>query len=273
MTDDRWHASRPTHGPDPHTSDTVGDEHDEWVVAMLDALDDEQTDAVLDGTVAVEGLEAVVAVVRRLRASAAAEPVPPMSAALRALLDQQAVPSLPARRIARGALVRAAVAAAVTVVALVGAGAAQNRLPTGIQDVVSSTAELVGIDVPRSEDRGAPPSAPEDHDGNAPDAEKDDAADPGGPDGTERPGTGSPPADPDRADPGTPGDKKPATPPAGSNGGGGGNDKSKEKADRSSGGSATNGSANGSGVAGGNGNGSANSNPNGQANGTGNTKK
>ena len=48
MTEDRWHASRPTHGPDPHTSDTVGDEHDEWVVAMLDALDDEQTDAVLD---------------------------------------------------------------------------------------------------------------------------------------------------------------------------------------------------------------------------------
>lgn len=263
MSDDRWRGSHPAHGLDPQASGTVGDERDEWVVVMLEALDDQQMAAVLDGSGAVDGLDAVVEVLRRLRASAAAEPVPPMSAALRALLDEQTVVPRPVRTIARGALVRAAIAATVAAVALLGAGAAQGRLPSGIQDVVSSTAELVGIDVPRSEDRGTSGSGTEDRGADAPGAEE---RDPAGPAASNPGNDGSAPGDPDRADPGTPGDHQPATPPEGSNGGGA-NDKPRAKE------SAPNGATNGTGVAGSNGNGAAQSNPTGQGNGTGTSKK
>lgn len=195
-----------------HTPHGMPDDGNEWM-AMIEMLDEREVDALLGGTAPAEELAPIAAVVTQLRARAAAEPAPPMSPELRAQLYAPAVVSLHAHRAARFALVRAAVAAAVAALALVGVGAAQNRLPSGIQDVVSSTADLVGIDVSRSDER------------HATDDESDDGTSDEVPstEGTEAPGTtGHDPGDPGYegttpggatpADPGTPGDKEPATP-------------------------------------------------------------
>jgi hypothetical protein len=199
--------------PLAHTHRGMSDDGSEWMT-MIEMLDERELDALLGGTAPAEELAPVAAVVTRLRERAAAEPAPPMGATLRAQLYAPPVVSLHAHRAARFALVRAAVAAAVAALALVGVGAAQNRLPSGVQDVVSSTADLVGIDVPRSDERHA----------------TDDGSDDGTSDevpsteGTEAPGStelqeqgdpgyeGTTPGGANPADPGTPGDKEPATP-------------------------------------------------------------
>lgn len=208
MTGDRRRMNPPA-----HTHRGMADDGSEWMT-MIEMLDEREVDALLGGTAPAAELAPVAAVVTQLRERAAAEPAPPMSAALRAQLYSPPVVSLHAHRAARFALVRAAVAAAVAVLALVGVGAAQNRLPSGVQDVVSSTADLVGIDVPRSDER------------HATDDDSDDGTSDEVPstEGTEVPGSteqqnqgdpgydGTTPGGATPADPGTPGDKEPATP-------------------------------------------------------------
>lgn len=207
MTGDRRRMNPPA-----HTHLGMPDDGSEWMT-MIEMLDERDVDALLGGTAPAAELAPVAAVVTQLRERAAAEPAPPMSAALRAQLQSPPVVSLQAHRAARYALVRAAVAAAVAVLALVGVGAAQNRLPSGLQDVVSSTADLVGIDVPRSDERQ--------HDDDADDGTSDEVPSTEGtavPGSTEQQNQGDPghegttPGGATPADPGTPGDKEPATP-------------------------------------------------------------
>lgn len=129
----------------------------------LAALDDRVLDELLSGSPLDEELEPLADLVRRLRASAALEPVPPMSLALRAQLHRVHRPRPRPARAARTALLRGvAVAAAAAVVAVLAAGATQNRLPSDFQDAVSSTAQLVGVDLPSSHDHPTeqPGSAP-----------------------------------------------------------------------------------------------------------------
>jgi hypothetical protein len=116
-------------------------------------LDEDRADALLGGPSSMPpvGLAGLVEVVEALRMRRAAEPVPPMAPALRAQVAARAGVPLNARRSARRALVLAAAAAAVVAF---GVGAAQNRLPAGIQDVVSSTVEHVGVHVHTSDERG-----------------------------------------------------------------------------------------------------------------------
>jgi hypothetical protein len=172
----------------------MGD-RDQWMT-MFSALDDDAVDALLDGRAVPDSeLHDVAEVVERLRATARREPVPPMGAALRAQVRGTHVvpfaPALTAHRSVRRGLV--AVVAAATVV-LVGVGADQNRLPANVQDVVSSAAELVGVDVPASDER---PQAGGVSIQGSEGAGRTDGVTPGG-------------ATP--ADPGEPGDQQPATP-------------------------------------------------------------
>ena len=177
---------------------------------MFSTLDDHEVDALLAGDMpADEELAPIAEVALALRRSAAAEPVPPMNAALLDQLAHPPVVALDTRRAVWSSLAKASAAAAVAAaVALVGVGASQNRLPTGLQDVVSSTADVIGLDVPRTDERGTEhrSDAGDDHakDGTAPN-------DDGSNDGT--PGyDGTTPGGADPADPGTPGDLEPATP-------------------------------------------------------------
>lgn len=194
-------------------SEGPGD-RDQWMT-MFGTLDDDSIDALLRGR-APEGnpdLDPVAVVVQRLRESAAQEPVPAMSAALRAqLLQPHVVPLVPAAHARRSLRAGVLVAAAAVAVALLGVGAGQNRLPTNVQDAVSSVADVVGIDVPRAEERTESKGrsgADDDHGATGQDGSTGGGAGPGGP------------AVP--ADPGQPGDKEPATPatpPEHSSGGG-----------------------------------------------------
>lgn len=192
-------------------------DREQWMTTFS-ALEDDEVDALFDGQVpdGAAGLDDLVAVVRRLRASAASEPVPPMSPALRAqILETDALPRLHGARVRRSVRTGLLVAAAAAAVALIGVGAEQNRLPADVQDAVSSAAGLVGIDVPDTADRTADDGATD----AVRDAEGDgDQAESTGEDGT-TPGGATP------ADPGEPGDKEPAipaTPPEHSGSGGAG---------------------------------------------------
>jgi len=187
-------------GDRAHTSTRHADDGTKWMDTVAD-LDDAGTDALLRGEASDAELTPLAHVVRRLRESVAAEALPPMSAALRAQIEAPLVVPLHARRVARRSLARAAVAAVAAAVALVGAGAAQNRLPSGLQDVVSSAVEIVGIEVPRSADRLTEDD--DEVDGGSSDAPANDG----------EPGyEGTTPGGADPADPGTPGDKEPAVP-------------------------------------------------------------
>lgn len=216
-----------------HTSRWTEDDHDHWMNTFSTRGDDE-IDALLAGTSpAGSDLAPVGEVVRALRGLAAGEPAPAMSASLRAQLDSPIVVAMGIRRARRAELVKAAVVAVAAAVALVAVGASQNRLPTAIQNVVSSTADLVGVDVPRSDERGAgredlDSSDPGGVEGNAEGHDGNSTVN-GANDGT--PGyDGVTPGGSDPADPGTAGDHEPATPavpPADSNGGGGGDSQPK----------------------------------------------
>ena len=196
MSDDTSRLGRSAHTPGDAEHDHTG-----WM-AMFSALDDHEVAGLLAGLRPAEAELAPLAdLVALLRRSAEAEPVPTMSAPLRAQLAGPPVVVLAARRAGRSALAKAgAVAAAATVVVTLGVGASQNRLPAGLQDVLSSTANFVGIHVPKAGERqsrssgdGQPDTAPGANDPNP------------GHEGT-TPGGATP------ADPGTPGDKEPATP-------------------------------------------------------------
>lgn len=190
----------------------AADDDTPWMQVPGD-LDDLTVEDLLAGAPAAQAdLALVTELVTRLRASAAAEPVPPMSAALRQQLETPMVISLEAGRAARRSLAKAgAAAAAALAVTLVGVGASQNRLPTGVQDVVSSTAELVGVDVPRSEERSQGPAHRSDRgeersrDEEAPPVEsppegssdaRGDGATPADPNGSGEPATPAVPPDP-----------------------------------------------------------------------------
>lgn len=111
-------------------------------------------DAVLRGDVSgvPADLVPLAALIAALRGRVASEPAPPMGEPLRAQVAAPNVVALRAARSARRALVVAA--AVLAVVALIGIGAAQNRLPDELQDAVASTAEVLGVDVPHSSERG-----------------------------------------------------------------------------------------------------------------------
>lgn len=176
-------------------------DRDPWMT-MFSTLDDDVVDALLEGHAPDDAaeLDELGAVMRRLRASAATEPVPSMSAALRAqILQPNVVPLVPAARARPSLRTGVLIAAAAAIVALIGVGAEQNRLPSGVQDVVSSVADIVGLDVPRAEERGDATG----------DDDSTDAED-GAVDGQGRPEVTNGGATP--ADPGEPGDKEPATP-------------------------------------------------------------
>lgn len=164
---------------------------------MFADLDDATLDALFAGHATGDaGLVSVEDLVRALRSRAGAEPAPVMSSALRAQLRTASIVPLDARRrIHWSAGKGVAAAAAVAVVALTGTAAAQNRLPAQLQDVVSSTADVLGVDVPRSDERI---HTADDH----------ETPDPDGYDGTTTPG-GATPAEPKGSgEPATP-----ATPP------------------------------------------------------------
>lgn len=252
MNDGRGRVEGRHEGLDVPTAGRVEGDHDVWA-AMLDALDEQQMDALLGGSALVEDLAPLAEVVQRLRQSADSEPVPPMSATLRALLDEK--PPVGVARYVPGSSRHAALkaVAAAVAVALLAAGAAENRLPAGIQDVVSSSADLVGISVPRSEHRHAEGLGTKRRDDSAPDHQ------------------GATPDGAETSTPGTPGDGDPSTQPAPNEGGGTTKRPTSEKV-RSTEKANPTGQANGTGVAGSHGNGSTRSSPKGQANGTGTTE-
>lgn len=181
-----WAISGPAgHNPGPRSGDDLGE--------MAAIYDDVTVEALLAGEpTADDALAPLVPVIGALRARAAAEPVPVMGAELRAQLAKDAVvvPLVP-RRAVRSLVAKGAAAAAIVSVGLVGVAAAQNRLPADLQDVVSSTAGIVGIDVPSAGERGHVDHTQLER------GRYEDGTTPGG-------------ATP--ADPGTPGDKEPATP-------------------------------------------------------------
>jgi hypothetical protein len=163
----------------------------QWM-ARFTSLPDHDVDALLEGEVPVglDDLAPVAEVAGALRRRAAQEVAPPMGEALRAQLAAGNVVPLDGARLVRRPLIGAAAAAAVVLLALV-AGASQEVLPDGVQRVVASVAEQVGIDLPSPADDevdGTPTGAT---------SEAPPATTPGG-------------ATP--ADPGTPGDGEPATP-------------------------------------------------------------
>ena len=143
---------------------------------MFSALDDREVDDLLAGVPTADAdLAPMTELVAALRRSVIVAPAPRMSAALRAQLTASPITAISARRAGRSSMFKAAaVAAAVAVVAL-GVGASQNRLPTLVQDVVSSTADLVGIQVPTVAERGNSDTAPNGNSDTAPNGNSDSA--------------------------------------------------------------------------------------------------
>lgn len=172
---------------------------------MFSTLDDREIDGLLSGQpTANPELAPLVEVVATLRRSVG-DIVPTMSASLRAQLRATPVVPITARQAGRSALYKAgAVAAAALAVVGLGVGASQNRLPSGLQDVLSSTADIIGIHVPAASERGHGGSDADDAGKSGSSNGNDDGVPGGGNDNTN--GGATP------ADPGTPGDKAPATP-------------------------------------------------------------
>jgi hypothetical protein len=175
----------------------------------LRALDDDVLDDLLAGRPAADQeLVPLGDVVRALRRRSEVEPVPRMDAALRAQLTTP-IADVRAGLVGRS-LLRAAAAVAIAGLATLTVGASQNRLPADIQDAVASTADLVGLDVPTSEERGRSAEAPAGGDETPGTTGTMGSASPTS-DG--QPGyDGVTPGGADPADPGTPGDGEPAEP-------------------------------------------------------------
>jgi hypothetical protein len=218
-------ASRiPGRGPDVRT---------EWM-APITTLTDSEVDDLLAGTIpgGNDDLAPLAGLATVLRGSALEEQ-PSIGPELRRQLHAAAPPSdlAPVHHLGRRAAVWTGAAAAAALVVL-GVGAQGDVLPASVQDVVSSTAERIGIDLPRSADRDqpgrsdeAPPvergpvegEDPTDHAPAGPAAGRGDGAGSqdrpsGGP--ADRPAHSTPPAQPATpatpAQPGAPG--QPATP-------------------------------------------------------------
>jgi len=182
------HARRPRRFA--HISGDGAGDCPSWMAHLHDAADSD-LESLLRGELPddPDALGAVADVVMGLRVSALAEPLPPMGDQLRIQLAAAAPRTAAARRLKLRAGARAisGAAAAATLVALVGAGAATSRLPTTLQNAVSAAADLIGVDVPRADDQA-------------------DAAAGTAFDGALTPGGSTP------AEPGTPGDREPAIP-------------------------------------------------------------
>jgi hypothetical protein len=131
-----------------------------------------EVEAVLRGRIPADrdDLAAVAALVERLHQLAASEPAPPMRAELRALVAGQAGAedrfAFLDRRQRRRVGALGVAAAAVVVFGATGVAAATNSLPSSLQDTVSNVADVVGVDVPRSEDRGHAGEDPQPDKGN-----------------------------------------------------------------------------------------------------------
>jgi hypothetical protein len=198
---------------------------DQWMTRFAE-LDEAAVEDLLRGDTPVgcDDLAPVAQLTTAVRQRATAVS-PTMGPALRAQI-QQPRPVVPPRHVGSRRRLQAAVAA--VTLAVVGVAAAQNALPAAAQRFVAAAADLVGLDVPRPDERVPDPSSP------ATDASSTDPTDPTDPTGpTERPdgratngddpagrdtpaGTDRPPEETPGgatpADPGTPGDREPATP-------------------------------------------------------------
>jgi hypothetical protein len=158
------------HNPDGGLVDDTDQMH------PLELLSDIDLDQLVAGEVPPgrNDLVALSAALGALRARVDAEPVPAMAPGLRIQLAEADADVDPATRSRPGLAVvppaaevggwarwRGAVgasAAALVLVAGVGVAAAQNALPSAVQDALAASAQLVGIDLPRSHDRHGPPT-------------------------------------------------------------------------------------------------------------------
>jgi hypothetical protein len=179
-------------------------------------LDDAAVDDLLRGDTPAgcEDLAPVaqLATVVRQRATAL---TPAMGTALRAQIQQR--PAVPPRHVGVPRR-RLQVAAAAVSFAIVGVAAAQNALPAAAQRFVASAADLVGLDVPRPEDRAGNPRTPTTDTGSTDPTEGTEGPDGTSADGKEPASTGPHTSVPEGgppeetpggatpADPGTPGD-------------------------------------------------------------------
>src|SRR5687768_12815791 len=108
MTDDRSTGDKAAHTPGPPE-----DDDQDWMT-MFSALDDREVERLLAGTPTADAeLAPMAELVAVLRRSAAAEPAPPMTPALRAQLGAAPTVTLAARQAGRSALLKAAAAASV----------------------------------------------------------------------------------------------------------------------------------------------------------------
>lgn len=173
---------------------------------MFSTLDDREIEGLLSGQPTANAeLAPLVELVATLRRSVG-EVVPTMSASLRGQLRTTPVVPITARQAGRSALYKAgAVAAAVLAVVGLGVGASQNRLPSSLQDVLSSTADIIGIHVPATSERGSSRAHADESGTGGTSSKGNDDGEPGG--GNDNTTGGAVPADP-----GTPGDHAPATP-------------------------------------------------------------
>ena len=194
------------------------DDHDEWM-AIFHSLPDREIDDLLAGRpTSSEAAASLAELVEVLRADARRAGAPAMSAALRGQVAGPSVARPPRRR--RRALV-GSVVGLVLGASAVGAAAAQNALPGPLQDAASSAGSVIGIELPRTEERDSDgddgPDAPGSEGtagerGSGSGTSQDDP----GPAGHEPPTAPQGPPDTTPAatpaDPGTPGDREPATP-------------------------------------------------------------
>lgn len=171
---------------------TSAEDVDSAWMARLSALSDLEVDSLLCGTVPPdsEDLAPIADMALALRRHVLLDDVPEMSDELRRQLTDAVLVPLAPRSVMRLAAVKAVAAAAAVAALFIGVGASQNRLPAGMQNAVSSVAELVGVEVPRADVHDHAP------------VELDRGRDDEG----RTPGGATP------ADPGTPGDGEPATP-------------------------------------------------------------
>jgi hypothetical protein len=208
----------------------TADAFDEWMARFAE-LDDAAVDDLLRGETPIghDDLAPIAEIAAAVRQRATARG-PEIGPALRSQI--QARPHVPPRYAATARRRLRLVTAAAAALMIVGVAATQNALPAAAQRFVSDAADLVGLDVPRPDERRG--QAPEDTGEPSESTDPTDASEPpvttgGAPSGTPGDGpssTGGPPEETPGgatpADPGTPGDGEPATPatpPAQSNGG------------------------------------------------------
>jgi hypothetical protein len=198
------------------------DDDDEWMVIFRTLPDMDIEDLLAGRETASPAAAALTDVISTLRSAAHRHGAPAMSEPLRRQIARprivpsatrgSAPPRPRRRRLVLGGLVGLAFGAVG-----VGLAGAQNVLPEPLQDAASSAASVVGIDLPRADDRdGATrgdPSDPQETRGDDEHGTPPEGTPGQGPDGSTPKGPpDSTPGGAVPADPGTPGDQRPATP-------------------------------------------------------------